>query len=103
MCQYWPTKYFHCCEKKRGLKKGEEKHLYLDHCDEAYFAGKECANIPISDTSVFYIFKKKCEACLEEDMKEAVLLHQIAEMQFSEKHGNEECLQQNDISGDAEC
>jgi hypothetical protein len=103
MCRYWPTKYFRCCDKKWGLKKGEEQHLYLDHCDEAYFSGKECANIPISNTSVFYIFRKKCEACQEKEENEALLLQQISQLQFSEKHGNYECIQVKDAFGGTEC
>lgn len=80
------------------MKKGEEKHLYLEHCDEAWFAGKQCPNIQISDISIFYIFKKKCEACQEKEDNEELLLQQISQLQFSEKHENEECLQQNDVS-----
>jgi hypothetical protein len=90
MCNYWPTKYFRCCEKKWGLKKGEEKHLYLDQCEESFESGRECVNIPISKHSVFWIFKQKCEACKEEEAKESMLLKQISKMQFREKDENKQ-------------
>ena len=99
MCNYWPTKYFRCCEKKWGLKKGEEKHLFLDQCDESWESGKECTDIPISSHSVFWIFKTRCEGCKEEEAKNAALVQQISRMQFREKDEDEQSVLQKDCSG----